>query len=280
MKYFEVTFRLTPMNETACDLLTALAADAGFESYMPDEEGVKGFVQQSLFDENSLQQVLADFPMPDITISYTVAEAEDKDWNEEWEQTGFRPITIGEELTVRATGHEAPPDVRYDIVINPRLAFGTGSHQTTRQLLERLLNMPLEGRHVLDAGCGTGVLGILAALRGAASVFAYDIDEWSVRNTLENATLNGVRLEVEEGDSSVLVGRGQFDLILANINRNILLADMPRFVQSLSPDGELLISGFYTTDESALKDCAARLGLTFIDETQLEDWATLRFKKA
>lgn len=279
MKYFEVTFRLTPAGETACDLLTALAAEAGFESYLPDGDGVKGFVQQQLFDEAKLQDILADFPLPDTDIRYTVEEAEDKDWNEEWEQNGFQPITIDTELTVRATGHMTQTATRHDIVINPRLAFGTGSHQTTHQLLERLLRLPLEGKRVLDAGCGTGVLGILAALRGASPVVAYDIDEWSVRNTLENAALNGVSLDVAEGDSSVLAGRGTFDIIVANINRNILLADMPRFAQSLSSSGELLISGFYTEDAPCLKERASALGLTFVDETQLENWATLRFRK-
>lgn len=280
MKYYEVTFALSPLREECCDILSALIADSGFESFIPDEKGMTAYVQQRTFDERALQAAIADFPIPGIAITYTVAEAEDKDWNQTWEETGFEPIVIGEDVVVHATGHTDVPTAALHIQINPQLAFGTGSHQTTYQMMKHLLRLDLRGKAFLDAGCGTGLLAILAALRGAHPVTAYDIDDWSVRNTLANMRMNGVEgAEVLEGDASVLDGKGPFDIIAANINRNILLNDMPVFAKALRPQGELLISGFYTADIPVLESRAGELNLRLSGKDCIDDWASLHFTR-
>lgn len=281
MKYFEVSFTIQPYSETASDILCALAAEAGFESFTTDDETLKGFVQQDLLDRQLLQESLSSFPLPDTHITYEIKEAVYKNWNEEWEKNGFEPIRIGNELVVRGTGHERNSEVKYDIVLDPKMAFGTGSHQTTRMMLTRLLQTDLEGKRVLDAGCGTGVLSLMAALKGATDIFAYDIDEWSVENTKTNQALNqAAQITVVQGDASVLDRQAPFDLILANINRNILLADMPRFENVLRPGGGvLLLSGFYTEDAEALCTKAQTLGLTYCDMIEEDHWASLKFIK-
>lgn len=282
MKYFEVSFTIQPYSETASDILCALAADAGFESFTTDDETLKGFVQQDLLDRQLLQESLSFFPLPDTHITYEIKEAVYKNWNEEWEKNGFEPIRIGNELVVRGTGHERNSEVKYDIVLDPKMAFGTGSHQTTRMMLTRLLQTDLEGKRVLDAGCGTGVLSLMAALKGATDIFAYDIDEWSIENTKTNQALNqAAQITVVQGDASVLDRQAPFDLVLANINRNILLADMPRFASVLRPGGGvLLLSGFYTEDAEALCTKARTLGLTYCDMIEEDHWASLKFIKS
>ena len=246
MKYYKVEFRVEPMSEEACDVLSALLAEAGFETFVPTDEGLTAYVQQSMYSEEAVRAITADFLMPDVSITFRCEEAPDEDWNETWEAEGFEPIVLDDLVCVHDTHHPAPARCEYDIIVNPRMAFGTGSHPTTQQILRQLCIMPLEGKRIIDAGCGTGVLGFLCSMRGASEVFAYDIDEWSVENTRINAELNGVSaIIIKEGDASVLPQEGDYDLLIANINRNILLADMPRFAKALRADGQLLMSGFY-----------------------------------
>lgn len=281
MKYVEVIFQLTPWNEAASDILAAFCGDMGFETFVTEEPFLKGYIQKSVFDEQQLRDTLEFFPMPEVAITYSTADAEDKDWNEEWEKNGFEPIIIGSELTVQGTGHDCPSNTRYEILLDPKMAFGTGSHETTYMILEQLLTMDLNGKEVLDAGCGTGVLGIMTALKGAASVMAYDIDEWSVNNTRTNCALNHVEnITVHEGDASVLQNlENRFDLVLANINRNILLADMPHFVRVLKSGGQLILSGFYTEDTAQLVEAAQALGLEKVLQKERNGWACLLLKK-
>ena len=281
MKYVEVIFQLNPWNEAASDILAAFCGDMGFETFVTEEPFLKGYIQKSVFDEQQLRDTLEFFPMPELAITYSTADAEDKDWNEEWEKNGFEPIIIGSELTVQGTGHDCPSNTRYEILLDPKMAFGTGSHETTYMILEQLLTMDLNGKEVLDAGCGTGVLGIMTALKGAASVMAYDIDEWSVNNTRTNCTLNHVEnITVHEGDASVLQNlENRFDLVLANINRNILLADMPHFVRVLKSGGQLILSGFYTEDVAQLVEAAQTLGLEKVLQKERNGWACLLLKK-
>lgn len=292
MKYYEVTFRISPCSETASDILSALLADEGFETFLPLDDGLQAWVQQSAYSTEGIGRAVGGFPMPDTTITYTVAEAPDENWNRQWEEEGFRPIVISDAITaetlivVHDTSHTDVPLAKYDISINPCQAFGTGSHETTRMIMHQLLDMPLKGRHVVDAGTGTGILAILCCMLGAERVLAYDIDEWSVRNAMANLDLNGVsnRVQVLLGDSAVLSSSeasasASATLLIANINRNILLADMPAFASALAEGGELLLSGFYTQDVPLLVDEASRYGFRPVLQSEDNDWALLLLKK-
>ena len=282
MKYFEVEFTINPMSVDASDLLAALAGDAGFETFEEAENGLKGYVQQSLFDEDALRSCIADFPIEGISIIYNVREAEDRDWNEQWEQEGFEPIIIPP-LAIHDGRHLPEVESEISIEIDAKLAFGTGTHETTRMICKELISTvpELEEVRVLDCGTGTGILSIAALKLGASEAVGYDIDEWSADNARHNAVIN----RVDEcftsllGDASVIdTIEGEFDLVLANINRNILLADMPRFVSKMHSGSKLILSGFYTADSPLLIQKAADLGLTFVSQNQDQDWACLVFK--
>lgn len=282
MKYVEVHFHLSPCNDDWRDILSALLAeDAGFETFEPDgETGLRAYVQQTQFSRERIDEVRAVFPLPGVEITYTAHVAEDRNWNEKWEKNGFAPLRIGEQIHVHDSRYPADPAVPYDILINPRQAFGTGTHQTTALIMQYLLDTDLYGMRVLDAGCGTGILSILAALLRACEVLAYDIDEWSVKNTRENLALNGIsNVEVKQGDSGVLLRRPRFDLVLANINRNILLHDMPAFTAVMHPGSRLIISGFYTTDIPVLVEAAQSHGLHLETQGEKDGWAMLTFRR-
>ena len=282
MKYFEVEFTINPMSADASDLLAAIAGDAGFETFEEAENGLKGYVQQSLFDEDALRSCIADFPIEGISIIYNVREAEDRDWNEQWEQEGFEPIIIPP-LAIHDGRHLPEVESEISIEIDAKLAFGTGTHETTRMICKELISTipELEEGRVLDCGTGTGILSIAALKLGASEAVGYDIDEWSADNARHNAVINRVdeRFTSLLGDASVIdTIEGEFDFVLANINRNILLADMPRFVSKMHTGSKLILSGFYTADSLLLIQKAADLGLTFVSQNQDQDWACLVFK--
>ena len=278
MKYFEVTFTAQPCNETITDVLSGLTADIGFESFVECENGMKAYIQQSQFDEAALKQVVEDFPIPDASISYSITEPEDKNWNEEWEKNFFQPIIIGDRCVIHSTFHRDIPQAEYDIVINPQMAFGTGHHETTSLIIGELLDNDLQGKSLLDMGCGTSILAILARMRGAAPCTAVDIDEWCVRNSLENIELNGVdRISVFQGDASLLKDQEPFDVIIANINRNILLNDMKRYVSCMHPGSELYMSGFYVDDIPVIQAEAEHNGLRFVHHKEKNRWAAVKF---
>lgn len=281
MQYYEIQFHVTPYSETACDVLSAIVADcAGLESFIPTSYGINGYAQTTLFDRPALEKAIAEFPLPDVKVTCRIEKAEDKNWNEEWEKNSFKPLWIDGRIYIHAD--ETSPDIEpeFDIRIDPHQAFGTGNHQTTSMILSYLADRDLTGLRVLDAGCGTGIIGLFCALKGAAEVTGYDIDNWSVRNTLENTRLNHVNcMEVLEGDASLLKDMSPFDLIAANINRNILLNDMPSFVSVLKDGGHLILSGFYTEDIPLLKEKANQLGLTLQYTGEKEHWAMLMFCK-
>ena len=290
MKYFEVEFTLTPCSQVAQDLLSALAGEAGFETFEETETGLTGYVQQSLFDKVTLEQMLACFPLENTQIDYDVREAEDRDWNEQWEQEGFEPIEVssqkdggrGKTLIIHDGRHlpSAPSDTM--IEIDAHLAFGTGTHETTQMICGTLLDMNLKGMRVLDCGCGTGILGISALKLGATSCTAYDIDEWSVDNTRHNAVINHVdqQLTTLHGDASLLDSINErFQVVLANINRNILLQDMERFVSVMAPQATLVLSGFYESDAQLLIGKAKGLGLVLQESKTNKEWNCLVFNK-
>ena len=280
MKYYEVNFTLSPLNSDACDLLAALAGEAGFETFEETEEGLTGYVQQQLFDPSQLDELLQSFPFPDVTVSYNVGEAEDRDWNEQWEQEGFDPIVVDNRLVIHDGRHlpEQLSTVNYQlsIEIDARLAFGTGTHETTRMVCSTLLTLPLDGKRVLDCGCGTGILGIVAMKLGASACTAYDIDEWSVDNTRHNAVINQVDITPLLGDATILNKvEGKFGLVMANINRNILLNDLPTFRSKMADGAQLILSGFYTADIPLLVDKAEECGLRLVSQLEENGWACL-----
>ena len=291
MKYYEVNFTIAPCSQDAQDILSALAGEAGFETFEETATGLKGYVQQVLFDENALKLALEGFPFENVTLSYSIQEAEDKDWNEQWEQEGFEPISLPLPPSKRKgnliihDGRHLPSDIDLQpsaimIEIDAHLAFGTGTHETTRMICGMLLDMQLDGLRVLDCGCGTGILGICALKLGAASVVGYDIDEWSADNTRHNAVINRVddHLTALCGDASVLSSFGaEFNLVMANINRNILINDMEGFRSVMAPKAQLILSGFYKNDCALLESKAQTLGLSLKATRTDGDWACLLF---
>jgi ribosomal protein L11 methyltransferase len=280
MKYLEFSFRTTPCTEVVNDVLSAVLADAGFESFVEQPDGLLAYIQQNLYDEASVEAAISEFPIPDTAIEYSFVEAEDKDWNEEWEKNFFQPIVIGNRCVIHSTFHHDVPEAEYDIAINPQMAFGTGHHETTSLVIGEILDSDMSGKKVLDMGCGTSILAILARMKGATSCTAIDIDDWCVRNSIENIELNGVdEIEVCLGDASILADKGPFDMVIANINRNILLADMQHYVARMNEGATLLMSGFYADDIPLIKAEAERLGLTFNGYKEKNRWVVTSFKR-
>lgn len=288
MKYYVARFNIEcepELLQIARELLSASACEAGFEAFEDTETGIDGYVQRQLFDKNALDNALQEMPLEGVRVTYDVAEVEDQDWNSGWEEEGFEPIGVSDDFIVYDAKHTdmsafAGNDGVRRVFIEARNAFGTGTHQTTRMILRRLLSMDLHGKSVLDCGCGTGILGISASLLGAAFVLGYDIDEWSADNARHNATLNGVdNMEVLLGDASVLGGvKERFDVVIANINRNILIADMSAFATHIKPSGVLILSGFYESDVTMLIRSATENGLVLHDVITDEDWASASFR--
>ncbi|MDR0895190.1 MAG: 50S ribosomal protein L11 methyltransferase [Prevotellaceae bacterium] len=274
MKYLSFTFHPTPCTETITDVLAGVLGEVGFESFVPSEKGLEAYIQQNFYEEATLQQALEDFPIPDVRIAYTYRKYEDRDWNEEWEKNFFQPIVIDGECVVHSTFHRDVPWAKYDIVINPQMAFGTGHHETTCLMMKELLHTNLEGKCVLDMGCGTSILAILARMRGADRCLAIDIDEWCVRNSQENIDLNHIdRIAVKQGDVSTLAEMGEtFDVVLANINRNILLTDMQQYARCMKPGARLLMSGFYREDLPLIQAEIARCELTSFSFDEKNNW--------
>lgn len=286
MKYLVAEFKIEcqdGMIQIARDLLTDALGEAGFETFEDTEDGIKGYVQESLFDENAMNDVISNFMLPDVSINANIQEAEYKNWNEEWEEAGFERININDSITIYDARHDDGNGIAsgISIGIETKQAFGTGTHETTRMIVSTLLNIDLKGKRVLDCGCGTGILGIAASKLGASEVVGYDIDEWSSENAIHNAELNCVgNMKVMLGDASVLKSvEGKFDVVLANINRNILLADMPAFVSVMADESLLILSGFYASDVDLLIEKASSLGLSKIDSKSDSEWTCLVLKK-
>ncbi len=287
MKYKIADFTIVcepDLLQPARDLLADAVAEIGFEAFEETANGLKGYIQEQMLDVEALKQTLNDFPLSNVEIGFTIADAENKNWNEAWEAAGFDPIDIDGKIVVydartESDAHEPSPVQSIRIGIEARQAFGTGTHQTTRLMIEMLLQIPLAGRRVLDCGCGTGILSIVACKLGAAEAVGYDIDEWSVENAKHNAQLNHVeQIDILSGDSHVLSHvSGVFDVILANINRNSLLADMTVFKEMMNTQATLVLSGFYESDASLIVDEAGRLGLRETLRKTEDDWCCIAF---
>ena len=276
MEYTKLACRLTPDNELARELLVAALGNIGFESFVETDEGIEAFIPTGDFDpELLLSEELQQNPL--FSFTYAAEAIADQNWNEVWEQNYFEPLLIEGQCLVRAPFHQNYPEAAYEIIINPKMAFGTGNHETTHLMIKNMLDMDLTGLSVLDMGCGSGILSLFASMKGAATITAIDIDEWSTNNTLENAELNAIsNIQVRQGDAALLNDQ-EFDLILANIQRNVLLEDMPAYLKVLKPGGRLLMSGFYLSDLELITERAQQLGLRPTNNEVRSEWCVAGF---
>ena len=288
MKYFVANFKIEcepELMQPARELLSAAACEAGFEAFEDTEDGLQGYVQRPLYNKEALDEAIADYMPEGATVTYDVEEVPDQDWNQGWEEEGFEPIGVSENLIIYDAKHTdmnmfAGNDGVMRIFIEARNAFGTGTHQTTRMILRRLLGMNLNGKKVLDCGCGTGILGIVASRLGADRVLGYDIDEWSSENDKHNATIKGKgNIDVKLSEETELnVVDEEFDVVIANINRNILINDMSAFKRHMKNDGCLILSGFYESDVPMLEKAAMDNAMSLKDVVTDEEWACALFE--
>jgi ribosomal protein L11 methyltransferase len=276
MNYIELTVTVEP-REQGSDVLIAQLSELDYESFVENENGFSAYIQEPLYDENRLNLALslyADF----FKINYTSKVIPQQNWNAEWE-SNFQPIEVDGKCYIRAPFHPAKEGFEYDVIIEPKMSFGTGHHHTTQLMIRKLLLLNVKNQSLLDMGCGTGVLAIVAAMKGANPITAIDIDEWSYLNTIENLEKNNInKVLVHKGDAQILQKK-IFHTILANINKNVLLADLPVYVQSLEKEGNLVLSGFFETDITELSLKATELGLKFEDKAVSEQWTMLHFIK-
>lgn len=272
--YLEFDFKIAPLKPWD-EILMAHLIELNFDSFTENEEGILAYVPKNLWEQKELDSHFL-LSSPEVSITYTYKEMPNINWNEEWEKN-FQPIEIADKVLIRAEFHESKPGL-HEIVIQPKMSFGTGHHPTTHLMIQQMLTLDFEGKSVLDMGCGTSVLAIFAKQQGAKRVVAIDIDEWSVENSKENAARNGVELEISQGTADNL-GSESFDIILANINRNILISDIPSYVKVLNKGGILLLSGLCFFDVSDILEVCENAGLTLLEKEQREEWMTLRLEK-
>lgn len=277
--YNEVRIECTPCSGDITDLVADCLAEVGFESFEPDAFGVTAYIRATENPETIVKEALEDFVF-DVKFEISSQLIEGEDWNAEWERNYFKPIIVGDECVVHSTFHTDIPAAKYDIVIDPKMAFGTGHHDTTSQMMQLILATPMEGKSVIDMGTGTGILAILCKMRGAATVTGIEIDQPAYVNAIEHSNLNGVDLALIHGDASALKSVEKADLFLANINRNIILNDLEHYVNSVKPGGELFFSGFYLEDVPMIVKRGEELGLKEIDHRSSADgWAVVRMSK-
>lgn len=280
MNYYKVRIECDPCSEDITDLLAAFLADIGFESFEPDASGLTAYVQASDFSEEAIKEVIGDFPM-ETSLCFSSEYVESQNWNEEWEKHYFKPIVIAGECVVHSSFHKDVPEARYDILIDPKMAFGTGHHATTSQMMRYVLDLdPIDGKSVIDMGTGTGILAILCKMRGAGNVTGIEIDPGAFENALENAALNSQDIAFICGDATALSDLEPSDIFLANINRNVITSDIARYAEKIKSGGTLLLSGFYTEDIPVVMAATEPFGFTLDKATEEGDhWAALRLIK-
>lgn len=275
MDYLAYHFTVEPA-QPGSEILIALLGDLPFESFEQGEKGFTAYIKTA--DAEGLD--LSGFKFGDFKYSYTVESIKQENWNEAWEKN-FEPVTVDGLLCIRAPFHAKNTKVRQEIIVMPKMSFGTGHHQTTRLVCREMFGLDLEGKRVLDMGCGTGILAILAEKLGARDILGIDIDEWSVENSAENCQGNGcTRIRIKIGDVGDLKGEQPYDVILANINKNVLKKHLPVYAEKLQPGGTLLMSGFFTTDVEELKELGAGPGLQFVKTENENEWAMVRMTKS
>jgi ribosomal protein L11 methyltransferase len=277
MNYIEISVRIEPLKEEYTEILSAVFAQIGFESFMEINEGFKAYIPQNDFNPDFAQEINQnEFP---FSFRYEINSVEEQNWNEIWEKNYFKPIQIGTECVVRASFHTDYQKANHEIVIDPKTAFGTGNHGTTYLLLEEILKHDLEGKSVLDMGCGTGILAILCRMKGASEILAVDNDPRACANARENTAFNNVdQITVAEGTSAILKDE-QFDVIFENIWKNTVIADLPVLAKHIKPGGFLTVSGFYVEDVEDVKYEAAKSDFVFQKTESRDNWAIVCFTK-
>ena len=280
--YKELRIDINPCTEDGTDVMAYLLAEAGFESFVPDNKGLTAYIKIEDYDPVKVNSSLSQYPFAaKLDISSKIIEG--RDWNVEWEKNYFQPIVVDDKCVIHSTFHTDVPVAEYDIVIDPKMAFGTGHHATTCQVIKALLEMDVKDKTITDMGTGTGILAILSAMRGAKKVNAVEIDAFAYTNALENVELNGVssQIKVFNGDASTLADLEKSDIFLANINRNVITSDIEKYVDNLADGAKMILSGFYEADIPVILSAATPLGLTLDSQSTLNDWAclVLQYKK-
>jgi ribosomal protein L11 methyltransferase len=278
MEYKKVSFKIVPDNEVNRSVLMAELAESDFDSFTETEESVDAFIPSSKFSEQGInKESLLKYQL--FSFTYQIETIPDQDWNEIWEKNYFKPLLVNNECLIRAPFHSEYPSAPYEIVIEPRMAFGTGNHETTYLMISEILDLDLKGKKVLDMGCGTGVLGILASMKGAENILAIDIDENAYNVTLENTKVNRISNMIVKLGGADLLNGGNFDCIFANIQRNVLLQDLPSYCNALNIKGTVIMSGFYQSDLEAIKIKAESLGMKLISYKEKNNWVAAKFSK-
>lgn len=278
MRYTEICISLNPFNEQLVEILIAKLAEIGYDSFSETNEGFLGYIPEKVFDLNRTELLVKEFLLGNYKYKLTHQIFEDKNWNELWE-SNFEPITVENFCRIRAPFHPTGSDCELEIVIEPKMSFGTGHHQTTWLMVRELFDIEVQGKAVLDMGCGTGILAIIAEKLGAAKILAIDIDEWATKNSFENTHANACKnIVVEQGDVTTIVGK-KFDVILANINLNVLLKDLSQYYKSISSNGLLLVSGILKSDIDTITETATKAGFEKVKTNLRNDWVMIKFVK-
>lgn len=278
--YVKVTFRLSPYDEMQADMLVASLADYGYECFEPTADGTEAYIAEKDFDALAVRKAVDESGVT-ASVTWDAEEIKGRNWNEEWEKNYFKPMTIAGRCVVHSTFHTDYPQLEYEIIIDPKMAFGTGHHETTSLMVEQILRENVQGKVVTDMGTGTGILAIMASMCGAGKVTGIEIDADAYANAVENVALNNVgNVELLHGDASLLVGVEAADLLLANINRNIITGDIDRYAAALKPGGTMLLSGFYVEDIPVVMQAASVLGLQQVLHNEKNRWAMLKLAKA
>jgi ribosomal protein L11 methyltransferase len=276
MIYTQICFKLNPDTQENREILVAVLSGLAFESFDENPESVLGYIPGESFNPDEMNGITSSLP---FSVTTEIESIPDQNWNEVWEKNYFKPLLIGNRCLIRAPFHTEFEPAEFELVIEPKMAFGTGNHETTTLVAEQILDMDLSGKTVLDMGCGTGILGMLASLKGAKSVIAIDIDTWSFESTTENARLNNIfNIEAKLGDASML-GDQTFDVIFANIHKNVIVNDLPVYDSVLKPEGRIWLSGFYTQDMPDVKAKAESLGLQETGFHEKNNWVVYSFEK-
>jgi len=279
MDYIELKCEITPYNDAIAQILISELGELGYDSFTENEDSVDAFITENLFDIDQVKAINLDYlPESNFKLSYTYKTIISQDWNALWE-SNFQPVIISDQVVIRASFHTDTPKVPYDIVIDPKMSFGTGHHSTTSLMVQSILESDIKDKNILDMGCGTSLLAILASMRGAKMVDAIDIDEWPYKNSLENIKNNKAdNVSVFLGDARLLDGK-KYDVVLANINRNILLNDMKAYIACLPQNGQLIMSGFYTEDLKYIQEEAEKNNMKYINHKVDKNWVAVHFEK-